>query len=228
MGVDVYKELYNKNFLSQYKSQLFENLKENDPAQEFNINNDLALEVMIITLTEILEEANSQLSGPINEGVGSVMRKASDAMSKAAVKVTLADRQLSERINDKFNRYLKLYRESKRNAAYDTVVKRAIDLSRILKNVIMSSIVGLLVPGTAAVKLVSAIIAILVKTAIDKRTDAKYKNLIFNDLKLELKIVQEKIKDADARGDIKAKYKLMRIENELGRAMNRIQFNLRD
>jgi hypothetical protein len=144
------------------------------------------------------------------------------------VKFTLADKEMSERINDKFNRYIKIFKDSKRDAAYDTAVKNAINLSRMLRNLIGSFIVGLLIPGGISVKIVGAVIAILLKVSHDKRSDSKYKNLVFNDLKFEIQIVKEKIRDAETRGDIKAKYKLMRIENQLGRAMNKLQYGIHD
>lgn len=228
---------YNSKFLSSHKSKLLQSITPFsviDDTTNKPMDSDLALEAMIMSLTETLQEyiaENTDLPVPLNsmnEGVAQTARKVKDSVSKAVVKFTLADKQMSERLNEKFNKFLQMFRDTKRDAAYDSVVKNAINLSRMLKNLIGSFIIGLLIPGGIPVKIVSAVLAILVKTAMDKRADSKYKNLIFNDLKFEISVVKEKIRDAETRGDIKAKYKLMRIENQLGRAMNRIQYNIRD
>mgnify|MGYP001220158912 FL=1 len=231
------RSFYNSKLLSEYKSKMIESTGTNIDMAIFDglsfteSDNDIKTEALIESFIELIEESGLVLDieeTQLNEGAAQTLRKIKDKVSQAVVKVTLAEKQLYERINEKFNRYIKLYREGKRNATYDSIVKRSIDLSRILKSLIRSIVVGILVPGGVQIKLVSAIIAIIIQTALDKRTDKKYKNLIFNDLKFELKIVQEKIKDAEARGDIKSKYKLMRIENQIGRAMDRIKYNIRD
>ena len=48
--------------------------------------------------------------------------------------------------------------------------------------------------------------------------------LVLNELDLELKITREKIDDAKSRGDTKAKYDLMRIENRIEREIFRIKY----
>jgi len=227
---------YNSKFISEHKMKILESINELNfedtlENKDDGIDQDLKLEALIDSLIETIQESiiiEEIDEAQLNENIAQTFRKAKDKVSKTLVKFTLAEKQMAERLNEKFNRFIKLHRESKRNATYDTVVKRTIDLSRMLKNLIRSFIIGLLIPGGIPVKIISTILAILVQTAIDKRTDAKYKNLIFNDLKFELRVVQEKIKDAEARGDIKAKYKLMRIENQIGRAMDRIQYNIKD
>jgi hypothetical protein len=225
---------YNSKLLSGKKSQMLQMAvpfsHEDESEIVAPIDGDLALEAMILSLTETLNEyieANTEMV-QLQEGVTQVVRKVKDSVAKTVVRFTLADKEMSEKINDKFNRYIKLFRENKRNAAYDTIVKSSINLSRMLKNLLGSFILGLLIPGGIPVKIVTAVTAIIVKTAMDKRADSKYKNLIFNDLKFEIQVVKEKLRDAETRGDIKAKYKLLRIENQLGRAMNRIQYNLKE
>lgn len=48
--------------------------------------------------------------------------------------------------------------------------------------------------------------------------------LVLNELDLELKITREKIDDAKSKGDTKAKYQLMRIENNIEREIFRIKY----
>ena len=45
---------------------------------------------------------------------------------------------------------------------------------------------------------------------------------MIGEIKQEIEIIQEKIKDADAAGDKAAKYKLMRLKNELQKKLLRV------
>jgi hypothetical protein len=51
------------------------------------------------------------------------------------------------------------------------------------------------------------------------------KKALTNELELELRIVREKIDDAKAAGDNKAKYELMRVENKIQKEIFRIKYN---
>lgn len=55
----------------------------------------------------------------------------------------------------------------------------------------------------------------------DKR-EFRIRNEMIGELKTEMEIIDEKIKDADRVGDIKAKYKLMRFKNELNKKLLRV------
>ena len=57
---------------------------------------------------------------------------------------------------------------------------------------------------------------------IDKRKESRIKNEMVAELKNEMAIIDEKIKDADANHDNKAKYELMRFKNELNKKWLRV------
>ena len=64
-------------------------------------------------------------------------------------------------------------------------------------------------------------------TGVGDGNDAPHtesQRLVLNELDLELKITREKIDDARSRGDNKAKYDLMRIENRIEREIFRIKY----
>ena len=50
----------------------------------------------------------------------------------------------------------------------------------------------------------------------------RIRNEMIGELKAELAIIDEKIKDADSKGDNAAKYKLMRFKNELNKKLIRV------
>ena len=55
----------------------------------------------------------------------------------------------------------------------------------------------------------------------DKR-EFRIRNEMIGELKMEIEIIDEKIKDADAQKDLKAKYQLMRLKNELQKKLMRV------
>lgn len=85
---------------------------------------------------------------------------------------------------------------------------------------------GIMYAALWKLKPVIAAIAFLARTAIDKNADNNTRRDILNELEGELKIVDEKISDAQNKGDNQAKYNLMRIKNQLEREIERVKSGL--
>lgn len=66
-----------------------------------------------------------------------------------------------------------------------------------------------------------AFLAITKKIGKNKK-EYRIRNEMIGELKTEVKIIKEKIKDAHMNGDMKAKYQLMRLENELNKKIARV------
>lgn len=187
-------------------------------------DSDFRTAAMIDSMTEMCQEFIDE--AVLQESIRTGLRKVKDKVTNRIVRFTLADREMSEKLNEKFNRYIGEYRENKKSTSYDKIVKDTINLSKMLKTLIMSTIVALLIPGGVQIKIVGAVLTILVRFVMDKRSEYKHKQAIMNDLKFELRMIQEKVRDAESKGDRKSKYKLMRIENQLERAIARIKYSL--
>ena len=71
-----------------------------------------------------------------------------------------------------------------------------------------------------------ALLYIVVKFGSDAGTEMKYKKQFLSELNEELRITQEKVKDADQKGNTRAKYKLMRMEMQIQRGIDKIKYNL--
>lgn len=69
-----------------------------------------------------------------------------------------------------------------------------------------------------------AIISAIVVICLNKRIRMKERNKLLRELKNELEMVEEKIKDADSAGDRKEKYQLMRIRQTLQTEIERIRY----
>lgn len=90
-------------------------------------------------------------------------------------------------------------------------------LYRIIRN---AALIG---TGVAVAPALTAI-AILVQTIRRKGLDERARAKLVHELEAELRIVKEKIKDADSKGDDKKKYQLMRIENRIEADLQRIKY----
>lgn len=81
--------------------------------------------------------------------------------------------------------------------------------------------------GSKASSLIALKKGVSTLTGVGNANDGPHEEntkLVLNELDLELRITREKIDDAKARGDNKAKYQLMRIENTIEREIFRIKY----
>ena len=92
-------------------------------------------------------------------------------------------------------------------------------LLKIIRNAIILGGVWAINPAIAA-------IALLVGAALDRNADKRVRGQIVDELKEELKIVEEKIDDAKADSARVKKYELMRIKNRLEKDIKRIEYRL--
>lgn len=91
-----------------------------------------------------------------------------------------------------------------------------------VKNALFATVM----PGGILIRLIAwvASLGMYAYTIADK-SSSKTRSAVIGELELELKIAREKIEDAKSRGDVKAKYELMRIENKLEEEIFRVKYN---
>ena len=83
---------------------------------------------------------------------------------------------------------------------------------------------ALLYGGAASIKL--ALVPVTgVFRHFSKQKDRRVRNELINEIDTNIKICDEKISDANATGDNKAKYQLMRVKSELERERLRVRTN---
>jgi hypothetical protein len=121
-------------------------------------------------------------------------------------------------INSTFGEIKKMDENERRKRIIEGGFK--VKLFKIIRN-------GVLLGAAWAVGPAVAAIAIIVHLLMDKRLDNRARQDLTDDLKDELRIVQEKIKDAEGKGDNRKKYQLMRIENALKRDVDKVQYRLK-
>ena len=80
--------------------------------------------------------------------------------------------------------------------------------------------------GLFSIGPVKALIAIVIKYALKKKTSVSERRKIIMELEGELTMINEKIEDAKGDGNREAKYAMMRTKTELENALKRIKYGL--
>lgn len=112
----------------------------------------------------------------------------------------------------------KMQREERLEAVLQGGMRRR--LSTLIRTAIITGAAAAVHPALGAITL-------LTSATLHKRSDMRLKQEMINEYRGEIKLVQEKIRDAEAAGDRKKKYELMRIENHLEQSIERIKSPVR-
>lgn len=88
--------------------------------------------------------------------------------------------------------------------------------STLIRTAIMSGAVWAINPALG-------MITLLTSATLHRRSDQRLKQEMIREYEGELKLVREKIRDAESAGDRKTKYNLMRIENHLEQSIERVK-----
>lgn len=125
--------------------------------------------------------------------------------------------QKQRRMDKWFDDTVKFIRGEKSNKKREEIISNSLPaLSKMVKRAIGLGIAWAINPAIAAIGLVTAM-------GIDKRATEVEKKKILSELKKELEIVEEKIKDADGSGDRNEKYQLMRLKQKIETDIDKIK-----
>lgn len=155
----------------------------------------------------------------VENGVRSAVHTARDAVPNESPikKAERATEPLDNAVNDVIDSFRNAMQHDTKQNIVDG--KYRFKLVRIIaKCIAYNGLYVLVGPAVAA-------IAFLGKMAYDKHIDTNERNKIVHDLQTEMEITEEKIKDAESKGDNENKYKLMRIRKALDKEIARIKLH---
>ncbi|MGL6099526.1 MAG: hypothetical protein ACRC0G_07860 [Fusobacteriaceae bacterium] len=133
-------------------------------------------------------------------------------------KVTRFDKNASSKIDDTVD-YIKssakkaLLPDSREDIIKDTMPAT----SKLLKQAIAVGAAWIINPALAAVTALTAVV-------LNRKVKRDARRRILSELREEMELVEEKIKDADSKGDNASKYQLMRLRNKLKTSIERIKY----
>lgn len=139
------------------------------------------------------------------------------ATNKVARTIQQTDKKVSGAVDRNVEQTIGTLKKAISSQDREDLIKGALPkASRIIKTALLTGAVWMVNP-------VIAVIGALTSLALSSKIKDSEKTKILGELKQELEICEEKIKDADSRGDNKKKYQLMRIRNKLNTDIERIR-----
>lgn len=140
-------------------------------------------------------------------------QKASNANQTATI-AKKAGGRFTGLVGDTLTKLNKMQKEERLEAVLQGGMRRR--LSTLIRTAIMTGAASAIHPALGAMTL-------LTSATLHKRADGRLKQEMISEYEGELKLTREKIRDAEAAGDRKKKYDLMRIENHLEQNIERIK-----
>ncbi len=190
----------------QSLSYIFDEMLKFDENQVLLLGEDMKYDLFLEEIT----------GGSVARGVRNVTAKKNRIDKKVSKAV---DKTVDSAIDGNKKEEIRSIREDllRGRGKVSTLIKRAI------KCAIAGA--GLSVAGGAGVSLTPflALITFCVSTARRKGISEKERDQILFEMKQEMKILDEKISDAQSEGDKKKKYQYMRLKTELERSMGELR-----
>lgn len=164
-------------------------------------------------LNNIFSEALSYMDDAIyfaelNEG--RIIQKAKEIKYKTNKNVDKVDDKVGEKIKSIQNSIKEDIREKE-------IKGMPVKVSRLIK---IACTVGVAWAINPAIAMVAAVTSAVITNQMSLRERDK----LLTELKEEYEIVEEKIKDADNSGDKNKKYELMRLRNQIGKNIQRLNY----
>lgn len=161
--------------------------------------------------TEVItEDIYNELLSIIDESAVTVK----DKVTKTAVNI---DKKI-QAFSDKIDKIKAKYKERAKNSKGEEIVKDSWQIARRMRQLIAVTPFYLVHP---AVGLMVHATMIAVNTKVNKEARGKY----IGDLKLEIKIIDDIIQEAESKGDNKTKRQMIREKDKLERALEKIMTN---
>ncbi|MGL5743982.1 MAG: hypothetical protein ACRCXX_02410 [Cetobacterium sp.] len=150
----------------------------------------------------------------LDEAVTSVKKVASNVQHKVVQADKKASSKLDGFVDDvKAGAKKLLLPDAKEDVIKDTMPP----LSKLIKQACLIGAAWAVNPAVAAITAVTVVMA-------SNKVKREARRKILAELREELEMVEEKIKDAESKGDNKSKYQLMRLRNKLKTSIERIKY----
>lgn len=137
--------------------------------------------------------------------------------SEVVDKVKTVDKKVSGKMDASYDKILKDLRKKIVGQSREEIINNRTKLSTMVKKAI-------LVGGGFLLNPILGLIALYTQIVIRKGLKEREKSRILSEIKGELEIIEEKLKDADSNNDRTKKYELMRLRRELKKQEEKIRY----
>lgn len=166
---------------------------------DFSLNEQYTLK--IYKKDDVVIAENNNMRCPLTESISSTKNKIKRSFRK---------------FDTKFDNWYSTYKKKKEQDERDKLMRTMPKPSKILKD-------GLAIGGLSIINPVLGLSAVLIKIATSKKSSVKAKHNALREIRAELEIIEEEIRDAESEGDKDKKKELMRARRTLNDAIVRIK-----
>lgn len=159
-----------------------------------------------------VQKASRAIDKGSRKATTNIRKKTNDAKA-ATAGLKKAGGRFKNLVGKTVDRLDEMNKEERMEAILQGGMRRRV--STVLRTAIMTG-------AAYAVNPALGLITLLTSAALRRKADTRLKEQVKSEYQAEIKVVQEKIRDAEAAGDRKKKYELMRIQNHLERNIERI------
>jgi hypothetical protein len=170
------------------------------------------LELLDISRTEALNE--SSLSNKV--------KLAADKLGKTAVKLKDKDRKISKDIDVTMGHFAQAAERALTNDRREAIIKGSLipSASKTIKAALVTGAAWLVSPAIAVIGVLGAI-------GTSKKLQKKERQIILDDIEIELKMCDKYMRLAEDRNDLKAVRSIMQTQRALERQRSRLRYNMK-
>ena len=179
----------------------------------------------MVYISDIIRNDSTVDKTLIENSIANKLKMASIKLQSAMKTLKDKDKQISKTIDISANNFKKAVEKSLTNDNRESIIKGSIlpSASKIMHLCIINA--GLMFLGTAGVA--TAIIGTLGYLGTQKAFKAKERQMIIDELEIELKMCKKYIDIAESKNDMKALKQLMTQQRELERQLQRIKYKMK-
>ena len=198
-----------------------ENLyKLSNSTNPYNITNDTkGIIATLMWLDEATKISNNEYITEMN--LTNTIKLATDRLKKTAVKLSTKDKQISNSIDVAMSSVSKGLEEALMNDSREAIIK-----GRILPSASKTIKIALATGAAWAINPAIAVIGALGAFACHKKLSAKERQLVLDDIEIELKMCERYLKQAEEKNDMKAIRQIEMTQRNLQRQQQRIKYKM--
>lgn len=211
----------NKNWIRM--SCLTSNIRKVSPENAI-ISTDTDM-VDVFTIIDGLEDLFVEYSiskSMIGESASSNIKLLSNKLRKAMQKASDIDKETSRKIDSSVNMFLMGMQRAARNDNREAIIRGSIlpSTSKIVKATLLDTGVALINPALAIILAVG-------QFAMSKKMKTKERQLVLDEIDIEIEMCKRYLRQAEDQNDLEAQKKILRIQRNLERQKQRIEYNMK-
>lgn len=157
-----------------------------------------------------------------NESMSTMVKSIGNKLRNTLQKAKDMDKEVSRKIDSSVNMFISAMQRAASNENREAIIKGSIipSASKVIKTAIIDGAVALVNPAIA-------IILAIGQFAVSKKMQKKERQLVLDEIDIELEMCKRYMRQAEDNNDLEAQKQLLRIQRNLERQKQRIQYNMK-